>query len=839
MNSLARKFLISVSLTTILVTALASAAAFLAFWHELGVHQYESMGDYVRERASKESRRFSGLIQLHHAADAALRRRMDGMSDAEADRLFDRYFPLQKDGTRRSVDKSFDGVDNGGGDLSYGMGAFISHGADVPMVEKKALVAAYSVVSHFGEAARNDYDNFYFFTPTTRVVMFGPEREDKLLYYRKTAPATFDVSPQQMVKITLPQNNPTRRTRCTELQAVISNKAAGRMGVSCVTPIDVAGRHIGAFGSSIQLSGYLSKAVSRSLPGASNLIVNSRGALIAYPGFSKPGIATPATIQRFERDLRLSETVAKIKAQHRDTGVIFSPDGRNLTAYGRLDGPDWWFLIDYPIDKLTAAAARSSVWILAIGALAVLIQSLVVVLLARRSIVRPLRRLAESAALRGRKRRRASETVADLEARNDEIGALARALRSEREKVENLLATLEERVKRRTLDLENANREKSRFLANMSHELRTPLNGVVAVSEVLAREQKTKRTKELADLVASSGRLLERVLTDILDFSKIEAGQMTLSATEVTLETLVGQVAQLHAAVAEQKGLSFRWSVSRAARGEYMADPVRLTQILSNLLSNAVKFTDRGRVRLCVDRVGETVRFRVADTGVGFDPAVGERLFKRFQQADASVTRRFGGTGLGLSISGSLAEMMGGVISAASEPGRGSTFELRLPLPRAEAHVEAPATPVANDADVCSGARVLIAEDHPTNQRVARLILEAAGVEITLVENGALALEAVKSGGFDAVLMDMQMPVMDGLTATREIRRFEAEHARPRTPVVMLTANALDEHVAASREAGADRHVSKPLRPDTLLEALSAEILAARAEAEATTGAAA
>ena len=831
MKSLARKFLISVGAMTILVTALASVAAYLAFRNELVQHQVAFMADYVRERTDKEDRRFSGLTALHQAADAAMRRRMAAMSDAQADRLFDRYFPLQADGTRRSAPQSFDGMTDGEADVSYGLGAYVSHGADVPMLEKKALVAAYTVVGHFGEAARNDYDNFYFFTPDTRLVMFGPERADKLMFYRKTAPANFDVSHEEMTAITLKANNPGRTIRCTELRALLSDPSNNRMAVSCSTPFDVNGKQVGAFGSSIQLHGYLAHAVTQTLPGAANLIVNDHGGLIAYPGFSKPGVASDATVAKFEHDLHLRETVAKIRAQRHDTGVIDSPDGRDIVAYGRLAGPNWWFLISYPRAQLAAAAATSASWILIFGALAAVAQSAIVVWLARRHIVKPLQRLAESATLRGRKRRRASAAVADLEVRTDEIGALARALRSEREKVGVLLNTLEDRVKRRTRDLETANREKSRFLANMSHELRTPLNGVVAVSEVLAREQKTKRTRELAELVVSSGRLLERVLTDILDFSKIEAGQMTLDAVDFDLAVLVGRVARLHAAVAEQKGLIFEWRVAAEAAGDYRGDPVRVTQILSNLLSNAVKFTDHGRVLLSVDRAGDDLRFRVTDTGVGFDPATGERLFKRFQQADASVTRRFGGTGLGLSISGSLADLMDGAISARSELGKGSTFELRLPLPRAATHPEEAAAPAA-DASTVEGARVLVAEDHPTNQRVARLILEAAGVEITLVENGALAVDAVRTGGFDAVLMDMQMPVMDGLTATREIRRWEAEHAKARLPVIMLTANALDEHVHASREAGADRHVSKPLRPDSLLLALSQEIAAAREAAD-------
>ena len=333
--------------------------------------------------------------------------------------------------------------------------------------------------------------------------------------------------------------------------------------------------------------------------------------------------------------------------------MIDSPDGRDIIAYGRLAGPNWWFMIRYPRAQLAAAAARKSAsWILIFGAaLAAMAQS-------RRSCVwpgadatspslcsawpkAPRRAVASVAKALGRR--------ADLEARADEIGALARALRSEREKVGVLLNTLEDRVKRRTRDLETANREKSRFLANMSHELRTPLNGVVAVSEVLIREQKTKRTRELAELVVSSGRLLERVLTDILDFSKIEAGQMTLEAVDFDLSALVNRIVRLHAAVAEQKGLAFDWRVApEAARATTAAIRCGCTQILSNLLTNAVKFTDHGRVELMRRSRGRSPCASASSTPAwaSIPEATGVSVFKRFQQADASVTRRFGGTGL-------------------------------------------------------------------------------------------------------------------------------------------------------------------------------------------------
>jgi signal transduction histidine kinase len=257
-----------------------------------------------------------------------------------------------------------------------------------------------------------------------------------------------------------------------------------------------------------------------------------------------------------------------------------------------------------------------------------------------------------------------------MEARPDEIGSLARALRGQRERNEELRRSLEDRVAERTVELERANQAKSVFLANMSHELRTPLNGVIAIGDRLADEQDPIARRELAALVTSSGRLLEQVLGDILDVSKIEAGQFQLTPAPFDLTQLVRGMAELHAATAKAKHLTFTWSVAPDAAGTYEGDAGRISQILSNLLANAVKFTAEGEVSLEVDRVGEAVRFVVRDTGVGFDDGVRERLFKRFVQADQSITRQFGGTGLGLSICAALADMMGGEISADATPGR-------------------------------------------------------------------------------------------------------------------------------------------------------------------------
>ncbi len=371
-----------------------------------------------------------------------------------------------------------------------------------------------------------------------------------------------------------------------------------------------------------------------------------------------------------------------------------------------------------------------------------------------------------------------------------------------------------------------ANVAKTTFLATMSHEIRTPLNGVLGMAQAMAGERLSKPQRQRLNVIRESGEGLLAILNDVLDLSKIEAGKLELEEIDFDLEEVARGAYTAFTSIANRKGISFALALGNAVGG-YRGDPTRLRQILYNLISNALKFTETGEIRVTASYAGKALQFQVADTGIGMSQHTIERLFTNFGQADASTTRRFGGSGLGLAISRQLAQLMGGAIEAASTLGRGSTFTVTLPLRRVEISPVGRAAPTQEPVASRLDIQVLAAEDNAVNQLVLRTLLSQLGVDPVVVENGALAVEAWENGAFDLVLMDVQMPVMDGPTAARTIREREAVTGRARTPIIALTANVMSHQVADYRSAGMDGHVAKPIEAGKLFAALEAALNAA------------
>jgi CheY-like chemotaxis protein len=375
---------------------------------------------------------------------------------------------------------------------------------------------------------------------------------------------------------------------------------------------------------------------------------------------------------------------------------------------------------------------------------------------------------------------------------------------------------------------EVANRAKSEFLGVISHEIRTPLNGVLGMAQAMALNPLPRAQRERLRVLGESAEALMAIVDDLLDLARIEAGGLKLVSADFDLPALLETIRSTYAAEAARKGLTFTLAIDPRAAGRYRGDAARLRQILSALVSNALKFTHRGEVSVSLLSTAKGIRCEVRDTGIGIAADRVAKLFETFVQADSSMTRRYGGAGLGLALCQRLSKAMGGEILVESAPGAGSTFALALPLPAcvvpaADAREELAA---ATDRPV----RVLAAEDNPVNQMVLRALLGQIGLEPTIVENG----------DWDLILMDVQMPLMDGLSATQAIRAREAELGRAPVPIIAVTANAMIHQVASYRAAGMTEVISKPIDVEALFSAMIVAVARSdegdAAEASAATG---
>jgi CheY-like chemotaxis protein/nitrogen-specific signal transduction histidine kinase len=383
------------------------------------------------------------------------------------------------------------------------------------------------------------------------------------------------------------------------------------------------------------------------------------------------------------------------------------------------------------------------------------------------------------------------------------------------------------------LEAEAASQAKSNFLAVVSHEVRTPLNGIIGMAQIMGAGPLETAQAERLQIVRRSGEMLLSILNDVLDVAKIEAGRIELESIEFDLSQTLTATAECFAPLANVKGIRFDVDMATAA-GLYRGDPTRVRQIVSNMISNALKFTEAGSVTLRATYDDATLRLSVADTGVGIPADKLDKLFSRFFQADQSTTRRFGGTGLGLAICRDLVSLMGGDIQVQSVFGMGATFTANLPLPRlGDAPTTARGETLPEDR-LDEALKVLAAEDNTTNQMVLRAMLESFGIAVTIVDNGAQAVEAWERSAWDLILMDVQMPVMDGPDAARLIRAREAAQGRARTPIVALTADTMSHQIKLHLESGMDLHVAKPIEATDLLRKIAkATQMAATAEPEA------
>jgi len=382
---------------------------------------------------------------------------------------------------------------------------------------------------------------------------------------------------------------------------------------------------------------------------------------------------------------------------------------------------------------------------------------------------------------------------------------------------------------------ESANNAKSEFLTTVSHEMRTPMNAILGMADLLSETSLGEEQRDYVHIFQKAGASLLDLINNILDLSKVESGHVELESAVFDLGPLLEKIVEMMLSRAQTRGLQLNLEVLTDVPLGLVGDANRLRQILINLVGNALKFTEQGFVTLRVERdpagIPGCLRFSVVDTGIGISADKTEMIFGRFNQADSSTTRKYGGTGLGLAISKGLVELMGGRIACTSEVGKGSTFVVTVPFGlREEAEIKEPARPgmisipLAGSPGQQPVLRILIAEDSPDNLALMKAYLKRSGFVLDFAENGRIAVDKVISGGLHLVLMDLQMPVMGGLEATRVIRQWEAKTLARPIPILALTAHAVGDAAAKSLEAGCTEHLSKPIKQATLLEAIARHI---------------
>ncbi|MGK2926461.1 MAG: ATP-binding protein, partial [Lysobacterales bacterium] len=380
---------------------------------------------------------------------------------------------------------------------------------------------------------------------------------------------------------------------------------------------------------------------------------------------------------------------------------------------------------------------------------------------------------------------------------------------------------------------ETASQTKSDFLASMSHEIRTPLNAIIGIADLLAKTPLSLEQNKYVQIFRRAGDSLLNLINDILDLSRVETAQLELERTGFSLSDLVEKVREVVAIRAHEKDLALVCEVAANVPNDLMGDPTRLRQVLLNLLGNAIKFTESGEVALRVtldadSAVPDALRFAISDTGIGIPGEKLDAVFERFTQADSSTTRRYGGSGLGLTISKRLVELMGGAIQVESSVGKGSVFTFTVPLEIWEGAAQRTTVPVGAGPDQPLPALdILLVEDSPDNRTITMAYLRDTPYRVEIAENGAVACEKFTAGHYDLVLMDRQMPVMDGLTATRAIRAWELANQHPPTPIIALTASALKGDQEKCLAAGCTAYLTKPIKEEVLLQAIREHSLAA------------
>lgn len=813
-ESLAWPVMLSLSLRVTIVICVTSAAAFGYIYFVLKNASLERLSRYVTERAQREREIFRLAEDNHRTIRDDLLKRLALPPPQDLASKFTSQFFKSPDGVIRNRPESFDG--------SKQSGVYIDHRITVDPETMHRVLTYQDVINQYGPAYHNRFQDTYIHTPNNILVMFWPQSPK----YVAEMKSTFSIPDEEWGYVADKKHNPSRDHAWTGL---FFDSVSNIWRVSLETPVDSpAGEHIATIGHDIAVDQLFQRTTSELLPSTHNMILRADGRIVFHPNWMDQLQQAGGSLSaQSSGDARL-QRIHEIIAARNTPNFVAELDGfSDYIGVALIPETGWYLISIYPKSLIWNPALSAALVVFSLGLLSLFVEVPMLYLVLRKQVAKPLQQVAYAAErLAGKD----YSVVLECQGR-DELSSVMSAFNrlvqvvKEREaELSRHAESLENEVATRTNELVAAkeaaiasSRAKGDFLANMSHEIRTPMNGIIGVTQMLLDSTVADEVRSQLKMIESSACTLLAIINDILDFSKIEAGKLELLRESFNLrETIEPQLAVL-SVTAKLKGQQFLVNFDSRIPQWLCGDKIRIVQILMNLVSNAAKFTPTDGVVAVRFVLESTERnhaaffFEVADSGIGIPEEKQHLIFDAFEQADKTTTKHFGGTGLGLSISRQLAQMMGGDIQVSSATGHGATFKCSLTLPIGEA----PADRVTERKDGASSVavgqlRVLLVEDNPINQTLTRKVLEKRGHAVKVASNGSIALEMNRQDTFDVILMDCQMPIMDGFEATQRIRELESG-TEVHIPIVAMTANALVGDRDRCLECGMDDYISKPI----------------------------
>lgn len=833
-NSIGRAALTAVGWRVSLLLIIVSFAGYYYLQRSLEVRLIDRLEIATTASANKESELFRDIKQAHDQAAILFRQMLNAPQEGSI--KFEDLFTLKEDGSFRSKDALFDGIHLPGNRFIDGTGAIIPSTIEVDEEKERLLTSALLVSVQLGQAYYPELLSYYFFTPDSAVLIRAPSRENRLNFYRENAPHNFDIRNRELARVTSVEANPNREFRCTTLRPLLSDAFGNSWTTGCHTPVDIDGKHVGSFGSSVRLNKLLASGRESKFDGGDTMIISGDGKLIMHSRLTRDG-----EIDEQMLDIQAS-TNEDVKAIYADMlenlpatqWVSLIPELDAYVAAAKIDHLDGYFIFSYPRALIVEEAGAAGLNMLYLGAAALIIALITLTFTLRKTVTAPLHRLinrTEQLALgqfKGGDNSKRSDAAA-------EIDALAKSTEKMAEELATMVASLEIKVAERTEaveaardEAERANAAKTDFLANMSHEIRTPLTGIIGMLELLSEQDLTEEAKNNLTLAQKSSGLLLALVNDILDISRLEAGKFSLQLSALDIRDAIQETAESLRLLASQKGLGLTF-LDHVKTPLWVKIDLKVTrQILINLVGNAIKFTQEGGVTIEfnareIDDATVCLQFDVVDTGAGMTQEESARVFDRFEQSGTSLSGEQIGAGLGLAIVKDLVTLLGGDITCLTAKGRGSRFSVSFPVVR----LTNPPQPVATDNKVqvgdqpLKGLAIIAVDDNAINRIIIGKTCETLGATIDLFESGNDMIAHLSDNNapdYSVMLLDLNMPGKNGFETLKAIRSLATVAAK--LPAIALTADAIDGTEEKVRTAGMEGYVTKPINASELAEAI-------------------